>query len=127
MAYSQYRVKINGLVIPETLIARGSYNFVKESRVIRSYTDANGTKHEDVYEDKKASIKFSLRERNLLEQLQLMGLFDKTENVPVEYWDDYSCIYQTGVFKMKAPQINHKNAVGENIEYNSTPIQLDEY
>lgn len=122
-----YRVKIEDTIIPNTLIAKGSYSFQKEPRQIREWKDGNGIRHEDIYEKRKVSIKFSIKERKLEEQQTICGIFQKVERLTVEYWDDYLCEYKTGQFKMYSDAISHSNADSGSIYYKSTNITLEEY
>ena len=127
MAYLGYRVKIEETEVPNLLIASGTYSFVKEKRLARSWTDANGMDHYDYHSDKKAVIAFDIRERNLFEQESIKGIFAKQDNLTVEYWDDYDCEYKTGTFKMTEPEISHKKGLNTDILYNTTQIILEEY
>lgn len=127
MEYQGYRVKIAGVEIPNMLIASGTYSFKKSKRLIKKYTDGNGTDHYDYYKAKKALISFSIRARTLEEQKSIKNIFTQQDNVPVVYWDDYDCEYKAGVFKMSEPIVKHSNAVGTNIMYQPTPIVLEEY
>lgn len=124
--YKEYRVKINGTEVPNILVASGSYSYVREKRLVQSYTDGNGISHEEYHETSKATIGFALKERSLEEQQSIKGIFAMQETVSVEYWDDYSCEYKTGTFRMAAPKITHRNSVGNNISYNATQIVLGE-
>ena len=127
MSYAGYRVKIEGVEIPNTLIASGSYSFAKAARVARGWTDGFGVKHEDYHATDKASIAFSIKERNLQEQESIKSIFQKQKKITVEYWDDYECVYKEGVFKMLEVSIEHNNALGNDILYNATPVKLEEY
>lgn len=125
--YEGYRVKINDVEVPNTMIAAGTYSFVKEKRLVRSWVDANGLQHFDYYENTKAKIQFAIRERNLEEQQSITGLFQTFENLTVKYWDDYSCVYRTGLFKLKEPSISHRKAPDNDIWYQATSFVLEEY
>lgn len=127
MSYKGYRVKIEGVEIPNMLIAAGSYSFNKTPRVAHSWNDGFGVSHKDFHRTDKANIAFSIRERNLQEQESIKGIFQKQKKVAVEYWDDYECEYKEGVFEMASATISHKNALNNEILYKATQIRLGEY
>lgn len=125
--YEGYRIKIGDVVIPDTLISQGTYEFVNERRQIRSWQDANGIFHNDYFQRLQASITFSIRERSLEDHESIKGIFSKMENVAVTYWDDYDCEYKTGTFEMKKPKIKHRFAPNGTLFYEATQIALGEY
>lgn len=124
--YEGYRVKINGIEVPNMLVASGSYSFLKQKRVAHEYKDGNGISHEVCHETTQAIIGFAIRQRTLEEHQSIKSIFAMHDTVPVEYWDDYDCEYKTGTFRMVAPKITHSKAVGSDILYNATPIVLGE-
>ena len=126
MSYSGYRIIINGITIWNSLISKGTYQAVPQKRIAASWEDANLISHEEVLSNRKMDISFALRERSLEEQESIMGIFALEENVPVTYWDDKTCTYKTGTFKMEAPKFQHRNTIG-GINYNPTTIHLIEY
>ena len=127
MSYAGYRLIINGITINNTIIARGTYQFLKAKRMAATWNDANLIEHQEPLENRKVEISFSLRVRTLAEQDALKGIFALQENVPVTYWDDYECDYKTGTFYMQAPKITHTNTATGDILYNATVINLVEY
>lgn len=127
MSYDGYRVIINETTIPDNLIAKGSWNLNKSKRIVSNWKDANQIEHEDVLPDRKADIRFSIKRRKLEEQEQIIGILSLQEHVPVTYWDDYTCSYKTGDFKMDAVTFNHENTEYGDIQYSATPIHLTEY
>lgn len=127
MAYNGYRVIINSTTVPDNLIAKGSWDMTKPKRIVSKWEDANKIEHEDVLPTRKADIKFSLKRRTLAEQEQIIGILSLQEHIPVTYWDDYTCSYQTGDFKMDAVSFKHENTLYGDIQYLPTPIHLTEY
>lgn len=125
--YKGYRVKINGTEVPNLMISAGTYSFVKKNRTIQKYEDGNGIEHNEYFDTSKANISFSLRERTLEEQESIKDIFAQLDNIEVTYWDDYACEYKTGIFKMEEPKIKHKSAVGNDLQYNTTAIVLEEH
>lgn len=125
--YDNIRISINSTDIPNSLIAKGTYSFIKDKRVAGEWTDGNGITHQDIFTDRKVTITFSIRERSLTEQESIVGIFAAQEDVPVEYWDDYDCTYKTGMFRMNAPTIQHLTVANNDIEYATTQIVLEEY
>lgn len=126
MSYNGYRLIINGITITNDLVQKGTYKAIPTKRVVATWEDANLVEHQDVLPTRKMDIQFSLRERNLTEQDSLKGIFSTQENIPVTYWDDKTCAYQSGNFRMEAPEFSHISTVG-GINYEATPIHLIEY
>ena len=126
MSYQGYRVKINGTIIPNVLVASGSYSFNKQPRIAGYWTDSKGEKHMEYHEKMRSIITFSIRERNLEEHESIKDIFNNQKKVNVEYWDDYECVYHTGVFDILGVTINHKKALSTDILYNATQIRLEE-
>lgn len=127
MSYLGYRVIINGTTVPDNLIAKGSWNMSKPKRIVSQWEDANKVEHEDVLPTRQVDIKFSLKRRTLAEQEQIIGILSLQEHIPVTYWDDYTCSYKTGDFKMDAVDFKHENTEYGDIQYTATPIHLREY
>jgi hypothetical protein len=127
MSYEGYRVKIGNTIIPNMLIASGTYNFLKEKRLVRSWIDAKGIEHYDYFDKRKVVIEFSIRERNLEEHKTIKDVLKSQDKLNVLYWDDYECVYRTGTFKMTEPYISHRKALNGDILYNPTKIELKEY
>ena len=71
MSYLGYRVIINGITVPDNLIAKGSWNMSKPKRIVSNWKDANQIEHEDVLPNRKKDIKFSIKRRKLAEQEQI--------------------------------------------------------
>ena len=126
MSYNGYRLIINGITITNDAIQKGTYKAIPTKRVVASWLDANFIEHQDVLPTRKMDISFSIRQRNLTEQENLIGLFSLQENVPVTYWDDATCTYKSGTFRMEAPDFSHISTVG-GINYEATPFHLIEY
>lgn len=126
MSYMGYRVKIGDFIVSNDLIQKGTYNFVKAKRIAKTWEDANKKEHQDIVDNRKVTIKFSIRERRLEDQETLTALFAAQENLIVTYWDDYACDYKSSTFYMDAPNIQHLNTIG-GIMYAATPITLTEY
>lgn len=126
MSYNNYRLIISGITITNDLVQKGSYKAIPTKRVVATWLDANFIEHQDVLPTRKMDITFSLRQRNLAEQDLLKGIFTLQENISVTYWDDVTCDYKTGTFRMEAPEFSVINTIG-GINYAETPIHLIEY
>lgn len=128
LTYAGYRVKIGSTIISNDMIQKGSYSFIKNKRIPSDWKDASLVQHQQVLDNRKVTISFSLRERKLTEQDDIKAIFTTQENLTVKYWDDYACEYKEGTFYMEAPTITHRTtAVEGGLLYASTPIKLIEY
>lgn len=125
--YNGYRVKVGDTIIPNNLIAKGSYNFAKVPRPIRSWEDGNGISHEDYFQKERVSINFSIIERDLTEQEEIKEIFSNEHIITVQYWDDYICEYVTGTFKKRTSALAHRSSYGGSIQYSATKVVLEEY
>lgn len=125
---NRYRVSIDDVDIPEHLIVRGSYKYVKEPVLLDSYRDATGTLHEIYSKDKKAKISFKFREfdSDSIYYWLIMSIVD-TVKAYVEYYDITSAYYTNAFFKIKTSGTSIRNIVGEKIKYNEITVELEEY
>lgn len=127
MAYRKYRVKIGENIVSDMLVAKGTYSFQKQDRVIESYDDEEGITHEIVAKKKKVVISFSFKEHELDEHQSIADFIKEKNNVNIQYWDDEECEYKDGLFKISGGTFSHRTTHGENIKYNACPVTLEEY
>lgn len=125
--YQGYRLKINNAEIPNSIIARGTYQIDTEDRIAEQYTDAYGVDHIRMFAKTKTVITFSVREHNSAEHQIISSYFSKRANVSVEFYDDDTDTYKSGLFRIIKNPYSHKNTYGRNIQYNATQIKLEEY
>lgn len=125
--YLGYRVIVNGTTIPDRMIIRGSYRSTPLRREASpSWPDANGIDHDDVFEKPKYNVIFTLRKRTLEDQKSLIGAFELFENIEVTFWNDWTCSYDTGLFKMDRPDFVDF-IENDEMWYERTEIHLTEY
>lgn len=124
--YLGYRVIVNGITIPETMMIRESFATTPGERVIYTWVDANQITHEEVSETPKMYVEFTIRRRTLEEHEEILDAFEAFQNVYVTYWDDRSCSYKQGLFKMDPPQFV-TYVERDELWYAPTAIRLTEY
>ena len=122
--YQGYRIKVNGTVIDNFMIKRGTYYAVPVSRVLDSYYDAAGGFHEEICPAKKMEIGFTIREHSMEEHIAIMSAFPG-RNVSVKYWNDTTGEYKMGVFRVEDMIATHKHAAGR-IRYDEIEVVLKE-
>ena len=127
MSYSGYRVMIGENIVPNNVIAKGTYQFYKEKRITGTWKNAAQIEKQDVYSKRKTVIQFSIIPMNLTDHEAIKWLFASQENLLVSYWDDYDCEYKTGYFYMERPQMSHSNSQGGSLFYEAIQIKLTEY
>lgn len=125
--YQGYRVKINGIIIENNMIIKGSYSTEKSRRVLSEYYDQKGIKHQELSPRETITINFTLKERNIKEQEIVMKALSVENYVEVEYWDDKKLQYELGYFKIETYKLEHKAASRTDIRYKDTPLILKEY
>ncbi len=125
--YQGYRLKIEGETIPNTIMAKGSYSISKEDRTAETWTDAFGKDHVRTYGKTKTTITFSLREHDSTEHGGIVAVFRNRHDVSVDYYDDDTDTYKNGMFRMTVGGYAHRDAHGEKVQYNTTPVTLEEY
>lgn len=125
--YKGYRIKIEGKIVPNTMIAKGSYSLTKEDRVSESYIDADGIEHISTYGSERVKIDFQIKEHNMEEHESILHFIKKKNDITVEYFDDSKSEYEEGSFRMKEIKFAHVNAFNEEIIYENIPISLEEY
>jgi len=124
--YQGYRIKINGTVISDLMIKRGSYYATPTTRVVSSYYDAAGGFHEELSPAKKMEIGFTIREHDMEEHTAFISAFSTGRNVSVEYWNDTTGEYKMGVFRVDDMKNQHKYALPGRIRYGEIPVKLKE-
>jgi hypothetical protein len=122
--YQGYRIKVNGTIIDNMMIKRGTYYSVPTTRVLSSYYDAAGGFHEELSPVKKMEIGFTIREHDAEEHTAIVSAFTG-RNVSVEYWNDTTGEYNMGVFRADDLKTSHKYAAG-GIRYGEIPVKLKE-
>jgi hypothetical protein len=122
--YQGYRINVNGKIIDNFMIVRGTYYAIPVSRVLDSYYDAAGGFHEEIHPVKKMEIGFTIREHSMEEHLAIMSAFSD-RNVSVEYWNDRTGDYDMGVFRVEDLKSTHKHAAG-GIRYGEIEVVLKE-
>ena len=122
--YRSYRIKINGNIVDNLMIKRGTYYSIPTTRVIDSYYDAAGGFHEELSPVKKMEIGFSIREHSAEEHIAIMSMFTG-RNVSVEYWNDTTGEYSMGVFRVEDFRTPHKHAAS-GIRYGEIEVVLKE-
>lgn len=125
MAYQGYRIKVNGTIIDNMMIKRGSYYTKLTRRVLSSYYDAAGGYHEDLSPAEKMEIGFTVREHDMEEHTALLSAFCTGRYLLAEYWNDTTGAYATGVFRVEDMKMPHKHAAG-SIRYGEIAIKLKE-
>lgn len=124
--YQGYRIKVNGHIIKNSMIAKGSYYSKPTRRVIASYYDAAGGYHEELSPAVKMEIGFTIREHDMEEHTALLSAFSTGRNVQVEYWNDATESYATGVFRVEDLKVPHKYALPGRIQYGDISVKLKE-
>ena len=124
--YLGYRVIVNGITIPDRMMIRGSYGTTPTKRIVSSWVDANLIDHDDESDNPKHDIVFTLRRRKLADQEELLGAFESLKNIMVTFWNDRTCTYRTGRFKMDPPQFL-SYVEKDELWYKETAIHLMEY
>ena len=83
-------------IVPNNVIAKGTYQFYKDKRITGTWKNAAQIEKQDVYSLRKTVIQFSIIPMNLTDHEAIKWLFASQENLLVSYWDDYDCEYKTG-------------------------------
>lgn len=122
-----YRVIINGVTIPDSWIAPGTYTSQHVPRVLQSYYTQDGVLHEDLSPRARAVITFSLREHRDSEQSDFMEAFRARHQVPVTYWDDDTASYNQAICKVTLGKHSHSYVRGRHIMYGALQVTLEEY
>lgn len=124
MAYLGYRLKINGTILKNRDIAKGTFTLGKNPRVAKKWTDIQGINHEIYFPTSKTTISFSIREHLAVDHISLASYFI-SRDVTVEYYDDNSDSYITRQFKVNDFKWSHSNT--NPLFYNATQITLEEW
>jgi hypothetical protein len=125
MAYSGYRIKIDGTIFPNNDMAKGSYSFSKSPRVSKSWEDLKGITHKTYYPDDKTVISFSIREHLATDHGTFANFFS-SRSVTVQYWDDNANDYDEGTFDIESFEWGHITVKEDGAFYGATKITLTE-
>lgn len=128
MSYAGYRLKIEGIILPNEFITRGSYSVNSEAkRVIKKWTDANQIDHVTYAAERRSTITFRLRQHNLTEHLQIAAAVKKRSDINIEYYNDSTGEYSTGIFDCGDVIFPHLNATKNDIIYAAVSVTFTEY
>lgn len=125
--YQGYRLKINGVVFPNSYIQKGTYSCLRKKRVIDNWTDGNLIEYELTAPTRKAVISFQLREHNSSEHSLMMPFFQEDDYISIEYYSDREDAYFTGTFRMSDMVFSDRTANDSSIEYNRTLVTFTEH
>lgn len=126
MSYQGYRIKVNGRIIDNMMIVKGTYYSKPTRRVVSSYYDAAGGFHEELSPVVKMEIGFTIREHDMEEHTALLSAFSTGRNVSVEYWNDTTGSYATAVFRAEDFTTPHQYALQNRIRYGEITVLLKE-
>lgn len=124
--YIGYRLKINNVVLPNSMIAKGTYNAVDAKRVVETWKDANLIEHEITVDQTKAKISFSFREHDSDEHGDFVAFLQDSDDITVEYYSDRYDTYKTVNCRMENVTFSDRSTYGGKIQYNATPVTLIE-
>lgn len=131
MKYEGYLIEVEGLQLPyvenANVFQNGSFQLNKESRMTNEWVDITGLVHHEETEDEITSIKFTIKERDILLQNKISSLFSKRENINVKYYDSFNDEYKEGLFYMENKEEVIGIATKDNVYYNPISISLKEY
>ena len=124
--YAGYRLKINGVVYPNSNILLGSYSAMEDKRIVEIWKDANQVEHEVTTGTTKAVITFSIRQHSLEEHDDLVEALRPEHDLQIEYWSDLYGEYRTGVFRRDKIRFHDLNTSGGSIQYDAAQVTLTE-
>lgn len=123
----EYRLKINGVKFPDTLIQKGSYSLHPEKRVKGSWKDGLGIEHYAYHPKDRITIEFTFREIRGSERDTYYDALQQSENVEIQYYDDRSKTYKTGIFRRESILHAHSLYTSSEIVYAPQKIKYVEY
>lgn len=124
--YNGYKLKIDGVVFPNSYIAKGTYYAVNKKRVVEIWKDANQVEHEITAGTPKANISFSLIEHDSTTHSKMIAFFQKEDDIVVEFYDDKKDTYREAICRLEAIKWGHRSSYGGKIQYKATAITLIE-
>lgn len=127
MSYQGYRIKIGGMIFPNTYMQKGSWSCIRERKVLDKYEDAAGVTHIEYYPDKKVSISFKLKEHDSQEHLTIADYFINKDNVEIEYWSDDDEKYYTAECYIDDITWKHTGVAEKVINYESVDVIITQY
>ena len=126
MAYEGYRLKINGVIFPNTSMTKDSWKCLTDKRrLLASYYTADGKRHEIFSPATKLEINFTVRDHFLADHEEIAKFFLVKNKVPITFWNDNTCEYETRVCKIN-DMTWVTNALGNDLFYKAIPVVITE-
>lgn len=126
MAYKGYRLRINHKTFPNTYMAKDSWKcLTNKRRLLDSYFTADGKRHEIFSPATKLEINFNIREHFLADHEEIAKFFLDKDKVPITFWNDTTCEYETRVCKI-SDITWASNAQGNDLFYKAASVVITE-
>lgn len=126
--YNGYLLKIGTTQVPNSYIDRTSWKCTPLARrVIDSFFDLSGEYHEYLADHQRTTIQFSFREHKESEHSIITAFLSKRDNVEVEYYNDLTQTYESGIFRISDFDFQQKKTFDNTVWYDRTTIKMTEY
>lgn len=128
MSFLGYLLKVDGTIIPNKYINISTYNTSPDTRrVLDGYYDGDDIYREILSPHTRSSINFSTNGMLADGKIFIMDKFGAKKNLNIEYWNEITEEYKTGLFKAEDFKISLYKIKGNNRFYQPVGISLIEY
>ena len=133
MNYKGYQCKIAGIKFPcpdgmaVNIVKPGSFKITPKKRNIETWPDGDGITHVVNYKKPQYYIQFTIKEHTAEEHDFIRSIFEETDSIEVEFYEDKLDRYLTGTFRMTDETSAIKYADEKEIHYDEMPISLEEH
>lgn len=124
--YNGYRLKIDGVILPNSMIAKGSYSAKDDARVVETWTDGYLVEHQIISDNRKARIRFSMIEHDSTNHADFIAYLQKNDDISVEFYNDRTDSYRTANCRLSPLQFSGRSSYGGKLQYNKTAIEFIE-
>lgn len=133
MNYNGYQCKIAGIKFPcpdginANIVKPGSFKLTPQKRHIDTWNDGDGISHDINYKKRQYLIQFTIKEHTKEEHDFIRPIFEETDEIEVEFYDDRLDKYLTGTFRMTGETTSVTYADKEEIYYGDITVSLEEH
>lgn len=128
MSFLGYLLKVNGTKIPMKYISHKSYSSTPNRiQDLDSYRDADGILRRNIVPHKASTIQFSTPYLHLADKKSLQALLPSRVKLTLEYWNDETNTYTSGVFYIPDVSYDIYSTTNEDIIYMPISYQFIEY
>jgi hypothetical protein len=125
--FEGHMLEINGTILPNEYIDMSTYKCSPHKRrLIDSWYDGNGVKHEVYSQHTTTEVEFASSGMFMAKRQKFLAYFPSNTGLAVRYYNDQTGVYETGTFRTNDFTFERYKIRGNNIIYKAMNITLSE-